>query len=247
LAEWKLEFCISTGTTGADQMKASDQRAVVAELVGRAKRAGTLCDVEQHRSRIQLGTADNERLKGRVDEEQAKAFTLEKQLSSAHVALSLVSGALADTGTIPVGPAVEFGDGVRSLTRERDAARGALAELGDRIITIADEASGLHPVQSPEDALTRIERALFGYRAALAEKDAALREARATALEEAADLASRFSVKADRSIHPDIPWDRMSETAKTTAHTTAQQIAAAIRALSGQPPAQAARTPAEGK
>lgn len=45
---------------------------------------------------------------------------------------------------------------------------------------------------------------------------------------ECAMEASSFTVKAGRSIHPDIPWDDMSETVKLTAHTTAQQIAAAI-------------------
>lgn len=43
-----------------------------------------------------------------------------------------------------------------------------------------------------------------------------------------AAIASMFTMKSDRSIHPDIPWEEMSETAKRVAHTTAQQIAAKI-------------------
>jgi hypothetical protein len=49
--------------------------------------------------------------------------------------------------------------------------------------------------------------------------------------ERCAVLASMFTVKPDRSIHPGIPWDKLSEPAKIAAHTTAQQIAAAIREL----------------
>jgi len=48
-------------------------------------------------------------------------------------------------------------------------------------------------------------------------------------------IASDFSMKPDRSIHPDIPWDEMSEVAKSVAHTTAQQIALAIRYLAEKP------------
>lgn len=44
-----------------------------------------------------------------------------------------------------------------------------------------------------------------------------------------ANIASAFTIKPDRSIHPDIPWDKMSEQAQMVAHTTAQQIAYAIR------------------
>ncbi|TIV83808.1 MAG: hypothetical protein E5V64_06490 [Mesorhizobium sp.] len=43
-----------------------------------------------------------------------------------------------------------------------------------------------------------------------------------------ARIASDFSMKPDRSVHPDIPWDQMPDAIKTTAHTTAQQIAALI-------------------
>lgn len=40
-----------------------------------------------------------------------------------------------------------------------------------------------------------------------------------------AAIASMFTVKPDRRIHPDIPWAEMNETAKMVANTTAQQIA----------------------
>lgn len=43
-----------------------------------------------------------------------------------------------------------------------------------------------------------------------------------------ARIASMFTMKPDRSIHPDIPWDQMNESAKMAAHTTAQQIAVKI-------------------
>jgi hypothetical protein len=46
--------------------------------------------------------------------------------------------------------------------------------------------------------------------------------------ERCAKIASMFSMKPDRSIHPDIPWDQMDDAVKITAHTTAQQIAAEI-------------------
>lgn len=54
---------------------------------------------------------------------------------------------------------------------------------------------------------------------------------RAEERERAAVTATMFTLKPDRSIHPDIPWDKMNETAKMIAHTTAQQIAYAIRSL----------------
>ena len=47
--------------------------------------------------------------------------------------------------------------------------------------------------------------------------------------ERCAKIASAFTMKAGRNIHPDIAWDDMSESAKLVSHTTAQQIAAAIR------------------
>ena len=43
-----------------------------------------------------------------------------------------------------------------------------------------------------------------------------------------AEIALNFTVKPDRSIHPDVKWEEMSESAKMVAHTTAQQIAYAI-------------------
>ena len=49
----------------------------------------------------------------------------------------------------------------------------------------------------------------------------AIQAAYVFALKRAAGLVT---VREGRSIHPDIPWDKMSETAKTVAHTTAQQI-----------------------
>lgn len=57
----------------------------------------------------------------------------------------------------------------------------------------------------------------------------AMTMARAEQREQDAKIAALFSVKDDRSIHPDVPWDEMNEAAKTIAHTTAQQIAAALR------------------
>lgn len=51
------------------------------------------------------------------------------------------------------------------------------------------------------------------------------------AIREAARIASHFSLKPDRSIHPDITWDQMSEQAKLITHTTAQQIAGEILEL----------------
>lgn len=51
------------------------------------------------------------------------------------------------------------------------------------------------------------------------------------ALEEAEKVVAMWSVKPDRSFHPDIPWEQMNETAKLVAHSAAQQIAAEIRAL----------------
>jgi uncharacterized protein with HEPN domain len=52
----------------------------------------------------------------------------------------------------------------------------------------------------------------------------AIQAAYVFALKRAAGEAGLFTVREGRSIHPDIPWDKMSETAKTVAHTTAQQI-----------------------
>lgn len=58
-------------------------------------------------------------------------------------------------------------------------------------------------------------------------------EAGAAAMQKAAAIAaSRFSVKPDRSLHPDIPWEQMNEAVKVAAHSTAQQIALEIATLS---------------
>lgn len=59
----------------------------------------------------------------------------------------------------------------------------------------------------------------------------AMADARREALEEAAKLASLWSVKPDRSMHPDIPWKNMCEAAQMAAHSTAQGIALEIRAM----------------
>jgi hypothetical protein len=56
-------------------------------------------------------------------------------------------------------------------------------------------------------------------------------EVEAVALERASRTASLFTVNPDRSIHPDIPWEKMTEAAQMVAHTTAQQIAAELTAL----------------
>lgn len=75
----------------------------------------------------------------------------------------------------------------------------------------------------------------LGYERLKAELATARAEERAKALEEAAMVASLFSVKPDRNIHPDVPWDAMGETAKMVTHTTAQQIAWEIRELASVP------------
>ena len=56
------------------------------------------------------------------------------------------------------------------------------------------------------------------------------REARLRqALARCPSIASRFTVRPDAQIHPDIPWAQMNESARTAAHTTAQQIAEELR------------------
>jgi hypothetical protein len=60
-------------------------------------------------------------------------------------------------------------------------------------------------------------------------------EARKEALEEAAQLASLFTVRPNASIYPGMDWKDMNESAQTASHTTAQQIAAEIRALAARP------------
>lgn len=47
--------------------------------------------------------------------------------------------------------------------------------------------------------------------------------------ERSARVASMFTMKSGRSIHPNIKWEDMSEAAQVAAHTTAQQIADLIR------------------
>lgn len=63
-----------------------------------------------------------------------------------------------------------------------------------------------------------------------------LRKYRSEALEEAEKVAFLWSLKPDRSFHPDIPWEQMNETAQMVAHSTAQQIAFEIAALRGDSP-----------
>jgi hypothetical protein len=48
-----------------------------------------------------------------------------------------------------------------------------------------------------------------------------------------ARIASNFTLKQGRRIHPDIPWEEMNESAQAAAHTTAQQIATAIMSEKG--------------
>jgi len=123
--------------------------------------------------------------------DDGRLASLEKQLSEARAALAETAKNQIDSETRAEALADalseeksegDMGEHMRRITvaalKEAEAALAERDALSDRIITIADEGTGLHPVQSPDDALTRIERALFGYRAALAEKDAALREAR---------------------------------------------------------------------
>ena len=50
-------------------------------------------------------------------------------------------------------------------------------------------------------------------------------------IEECVKTAAEFSTKKDKSIHPDIAWEDMNETAQMVAHTTAQQIAIEISTL----------------
>jgi hypothetical protein len=79
-------------------------------------------------------------------------------------------------------------------------------------------------------------RVCYGWKKSVARKFAQvaayhkkeLREALQKQRERLAQIAAQFTVKKDRNIHPDIPWDQMNESAKSAAHTTAQQIAAAI-------------------
>ena len=68
----------------------------------------------------------NER--ARAEKAEAAMHDARGALARAETALSLVSGALADTGDIPVGPALEYGARVRDLTAQRDVLRAQLPE-----------------------------------------------------------------------------------------------------------------------
>ncbi len=48
-------------------------------------------------------------------------------------------------------------------------------------------------------------------------------------------LASQFATKADARIHPDIAFNAMNDSARIASHTTAQQIACAIRGRGDDP------------
>ncbi len=54
-------------------------------------------------------------------------------------------------------------------------------------------------------------------------------------LRRASQEASQFSVRVNKNLHPDIPWDKMSDSAKLIAHMVAQCISADIAALSHNP------------
>lgn len=53
-------------------------------------------------------------------------------------------------------------------------------------------------------------------------------ETRNETIRHCARIASDFTTKPDRSIHPDIAWENMVPTAQLAAHLTAQEIAQAI-------------------
>jgi len=55
---------------------------------------------------------------------------------------------------------------------------------------------------------------------------------RAEERERCAVVAQQFTLAPHPRIHPDVSWEQMSDSARSVAHTTAQQIATAIR--SGQ-------------
>ena len=48
------------------------------------------------------------------------------------------------------------------------------------------------------------------------------------ALRECPAIASRFSMKPDRRLHPDIAWEEMNEICQMAAHSASQQIAIEI-------------------
>lgn len=66
--------------------------------------------------------------------------------------------------------------------------------------------------------------------------EAAFREVRQEALIQAQRTASRFSMRPDRNLHPDIAWDNMNEATQVAAHSSAQQIAMEINELIDAPP-----------
>lgn len=87
-------------------------------------------------------------------------------------------------------------DAVRTLANryvEVQAQREVSAEQRDRIVTIADEAFGLGPVESLDATLTRIERGIFAQHKRLSEleaqREADLREAFLAGCERAVDAA----------------------------------------------------------
>lgn len=53
---------------------------------------------------------------------------------------------------------------------------------------------------------------------------------RAEEREACAKLASDFSMRPDRRLHPDVAWSEMNDLAHSVAHATAQTIAEEIRA-----------------
>jgi hypothetical protein len=64
----------------------------------------------------------------------------------------------------------------------------------------------------------------------------AVHQLRVHIVDRCAVIASEFSMRGDRRVHPDIPWERMNESAQTAAHSTAQQIAMRIRERGVQGP-----------
>ena len=57
----------------------------------------------------------------------------------------------------------------------------------------------------------------------------ALTKAKEKERERCAKIASQFSVKKDRTLHPDIKWEDMKESSQIASHSTAQQIAMEIK------------------
>lgn len=89
------------------------------------------------------------------------------------------------------------------------------------------------PVRDWAETLAEADAALEAYsepirEEQLSDEQAVLNKTYGDGIKDAARIASLFSVKPGASIHPDIPWEKMNETAKMIAHTTAQQISWAI-------------------